>query len=389
MLEKRIAITLLSCTLLTGGCSFSADSLWPSLSSPSSKSVKQINKNITIRPSNEEKANQSLVNLNGGLKPPKLGATNFKVKAPKGGKPTGTLVGNKISTLRDDLKRLQASIDIENNDLQAVRSKSNSNSKTYHDRVAVMRSKLQLGTTPGNPMMVEAWNAAQEQLEKVNDDIGEMNSLSSRVAADASMSAYLLDATRASFGISGAVDEDHQQLEVLEDEVSQTVVLIERLLTELSDDIRRQSNYVANERNQLNTLALAIKNGEFFGPSLASTAYNVSSVKSPNVTSSKTGLNRGRPLVIIRFNQPNVNYEQALYTAVNKVLQNQPNATFDLVAVSSVNGGTAKAALNANETRRNAQNVLRSLVDMGLPPGRVSLSATSSSSGNEVRLYLR
>ncbi|MAR88500.1 MAG: hypothetical protein CMM17_09395 [Rhodospirillaceae bacterium] len=327
--------------------------------------------------------------MSGGLKPPKLGATNFKVKAPKGGKPTGTLVGNKISTLRDDLKRLQSSIEIENNDLQAVRSKSNSNSKTYHDRVAVMRSKLQLGTTPGNPMMVEAWNAAQEQLEKVNDDIGEMNSLSSRVAADASMSAYLLDATRASFGISGAVDEDHQQLEVLEDEVSQTVVLIERLLTELSDDIRRQSNYVANERNQLNTLALAIKNGEFFGPSLASTAYNVSSVKPPNVTSSKTGLNRGRPLVIIRFNQPNVNYEQALYTAVNKVLQNQPNATFDLVAVSSVNGGTAKAALNANETRRNAQNVLRSLVDMGLPPGRVSLSATSSSSGNEVRLYLR
>jgi hypothetical protein len=298
-------------------------------------------------------------------------------------------VGKKISTLRDDLKRLQSSVDIENSDLQTVRSKSNLNSKTYHDRVAIMRSKLQLGTTPGNPMLVEAWNAAQEQLEKVNDDIGEMNSLSSRVAADASMSAYLLDATRASFGISGAIDEDHQQLEVLEDEVSQTVVLIERLLTELSDDIRRQSNYVANERNQLNTLALAIKNGEFFGPSLASTAYNISSVKSSNMRSSADGLNRGRPLVIIRFSQPNINYEQALYTAVNKVLQNRPNATFELVAVSSVNGGTAKAALNANETRRNAQNVLRSLVDMGLPPGRVSLSATSSSSGNEVRLYLR
>jgi hypothetical protein len=389
MLEKRIAITLLSCALITTGCSLSTESLWPSLSSPSSKSAAGISKKITIRPSKEEKTNQSLVNLNGSLKPPKLGATNFKVKAPKGGEPTGTLVGKKIGALRDDLKRLQSSIDIENSDLQTVRSKSNLNSKTYHDRVAIMRSKLQLGTTPGNPMLVEAWNAAQEQLEKVNDDIGEMNSLSSRVAADASMSAYLLDATRASFGISGAVDEDHQQLEVLEDEVNRTVVLIERLLTELSDDIRRQTNYVANERNQLNTLALAIKNGEFFGPSLASTAYNVSSVKSADMRSSTAGLNRGRPLVIIRFNQPNVNYEQALYTAVNKVLQNQPNATFELVAVSSVTGGTAKAALNANETRRNAQNVLRSLVDMGLPPGRVSLSATSSSSGNEVRLYLR
>jgi hypothetical protein len=389
MLEKRIAITFLSYALLTTGCSLSTESLWPSLSSPSSKSAKGISKTITIRSSEEEKANQKLANLSSSLKPPKLGATNFKVKAPKGGKSTGTLVGKKISTLRDDLIRLQSSINIENGDLQTVRSKSNLNSKTYHDRVAIIRSKLQLGTTPGNPVLVEAWNAAQQQLEKVNNDIGEMNSLSSRVAADASMSAYLLDATRASFGISGAVDEDHQQLEVLEDEVSRTVVLIERLLTELSDDIRRQTNYVANERNQLNTLALAIKNGEFFGPSLASTAYNVSSAKSPNMATSTAGLNRGQPLVIIRFNQPNVNYEQALYTAVNKVLQSQPNATFELVAVSSVSGGTAKAALNANETRRNAQNVLRSLVDMGLPPGRVSLSATSSSSGNEVRLYLR
>jgi Mrp family chromosome partitioning ATPase len=100
---------------------------------------------------------------------------------------------------------------------------------------------------------------------------------------------------------------------------------------------------------------------------------------------------RGRPLVVIRFDGANVNYEQALYTAVNRVLQRQPDSRFNLVAVSSVKGGSARAALNSNQTRRNAQNVLRSLVDMGLPPSRVSLSATSSSSGsgNEVHLYLR
>ena len=91
MLEKRIAITLLSCALITTGCSLSTESIWPSLSSPFSKSAKGISKKITIRPSKEEKANQSLANLSGSLKPPKLGATNFKVKAPKGGKPTGTL----------------------------------------------------------------------------------------------------------------------------------------------------------------------------------------------------------------------------------------------------------------------------------------------------------
>jgi hypothetical protein len=391
MLNKQIAVTLIGSALFVSSCSFSTDALWPSLSGASSKGVKAESQRIVIKPSNEEKTKQPLINPVSSALPPKLGVTNFKVKAPQSGKSTGTFVGKKIANLRNDLRRLQASIDNENSDLQSVRVKSNANSKGYHDRVASMRSRLQLGTTPGNPILVSEWNVAQAQLEKVNADIGEMSSLSNRVAADAAMSAYLLDATRAAFGLSGAIDEDHNQLAILEDDVNQTVVLIERLLTELSDDIRRQSNYVANERNELNTLALAIKNGEFFGPSLATTAYSMG-VGNPVVAKTRTSKpNRGRPLVVIRFDGTNVNYEQALYTAVNRVLQRQPDSRFNLVAVSSVKGGSARASLNSNETRRNAQNVLRSLVDMGLPPSRVSLSATSSSSGsgNEVHLYLR
>jgi hypothetical protein len=391
MLNKRIAVTLIGTALFASSCSFSTDALWPSLSGSSPKEAEAVSQRIVIKPSREETAKQPLINPITSTLPPKLGATNFKVKAPQSARSTGTFVGKKITNLRNDLRRLQASIDKENSDLQNVRVKSNSNSKGYHDRVASMRSRLQLGTTPGNPILVSEWNAAQAQLEKVNADIGEMNSLSNRVAADAAMSTYLLDATRAAFGLSGAIDEDHNQLAILEDDVNQTVVLIERLLTELSDDIRRQSNYVANERNELNTLALAIKNGEFFGPSLATTAYTTGVGKSAVEKTRTSKLSRGRPLVVIRFDGANVNYEQALYTAVNRVLQRKPDSRFNLVAVSSVKGGSARAALNSNETRRNAQNVLRSLVDMGLPPSRVSLSATSSSSGsgNEVHLYLR
>ena len=88
---------------------------------------------------------------------------------------------------------------------------------------------------------------------------------------------------------------------------------------------------------------------------------------------------------MIRFDRPNVNYEQALYTAVNRVLQRKPDATFNLIAVSSVSGGVAKSALNSNATRRNAQAVLRSLVDMGLPPSRVMMSAETSANNQETK----
>jgi len=51
------------------------------------------------------------------------------------------------------------------------------------------------------------------------------------------------------------------------------VVLIDRLLNDLSEDISRQSNYVSNERRNLTVLSLAIKNGELYGGSLNNRAF--------------------------------------------------------------------------------------------------------------------
>ena len=65
-------------------------------------------------------------------------------------------------------------------------------------------------------MLTNEWNQAQQQLGTVNADIGRMNNLANRVSADAAMSSYLLEATRAAYGLSGAIDEDHRQLAVLE-----------------------------------------------------------------------------------------------------------------------------------------------------------------------------
>jgi hypothetical protein len=47
--------------------------------------------------------------------------------------------------------------------------------------------------------------------------------------------------------------------------------------------------------------------------------------------------------------------------------------------------------LNSNKAQRFAEGVLRSLIDMGLPPSRVAMSGKTSetSNTNEVHLYLR
>jgi hypothetical protein len=47
--------------------------------------------------------------------------------------------------------------------------------------------------------------------------------------------------------------------------------------------------------------------------------------------------------------------------------------------------------LNSNKARRYAEGVLRSLIEMGLPPARVAVSAKTAAQArsNEVHLYLR
>jgi len=99
----------------------------------------------------------------------------------------------------------------------------------------------------------------------------------------------------------------------------------------------------------------------------------------------------GRPLVVIRFDQPNVDYEQPLYTAVSRALERKPSATFTIQAVAPNAGTAAQVAVNNNTSRQNAENVLRSLTNMGLPADRVSLSAMMSPDiqSNEVRIFVR
>jgi hypothetical protein len=100
---------------------------------------------------------------------------------------------------------------------------------------------------------------------------------------------------------------------------------------------------------------------------------------------------RGSPLVTIRFDRPNPAYQQQLYSAVSQALDRRPNATFDLVAVAPAQGNAGQVALASSAAQRNAESVLRSLAEMGLPANRVKLSATSSRDVDiaQVQLFVR
>jgi hypothetical protein len=95
--------------------------------------------------------------------------------------------------------------------------------------------------------------------------------------------------------------------------------------------------------------------------------------------------------VIIRFDRPKVRYEKPLYTAVRRALERRPNVVFDLVAVAPQQDDPSQITLHSEASKRNAENVFRSLTSMGLAAERVSLSATTKAGvqSDEVRLYVR
>ncbi len=301
------------------------------------------------------------------------------------GSNTGTAVSNAVATLRSQVMTLEDHIAASAQRLAGLHTLASDNATQYHEAKARITARLQVGTTRGNPELVAEWNTAQGALDQLTVNINSLNTLGGDVANDSSTAHYVLDQITATFNVSGAVDEDHRQLSVLEDETNQTIILIDRLLKNVSDDVQRQTAYAANERANLTTLASAIKNGELYGaelgtPMLASQSSPVSQIAYS-----------GTPLVVIRFDRPNVDYQQILYAALSQALQSRPGAGFSVVAVSPTRGTVEAVQLAQTSAKRHAQEVMRSITDMGVPASRLAVASSTdpNATASEVRVFVR
>jgi TolA-binding protein len=296
------------------------------------------------------------------------------------GPDTGTAVNKTIQSLRAQVMGLQQKLAANSGRLVELRNSGAGAAGAYQEAKAHITTRLQVGTTRGNPELVAQWNVAQGQLDALSANVNALNALGTDVTNDSSAAHYALDQIGATFAVSGAVDEDHRQLQLLEDQTSQTIVMIDRLLKEASDAIQRQTAYLANERANLTTLASAIKSGDFYGGGVTSSLGS-----GPAVASA------GAPLVVVRFDRPNVDYQQVLYAALNQALQNRPGANFQVVAVSPTRGTAASVQIAQSTARRHAQDVMRTMTDMGVPATRLNVASTTdpNATASEVRVFVR
>jgi hypothetical protein len=306
---------------------------------------------------------------------------------------SNTFVGQKIVQLRNDLARLESQVSSHGQTLDNIRRETVGTSEKYFQVTAAINARLQAGSTPGNPILTAQFAQAQANLDQINDQVARLNTLSGQIGGDATLASFLLDSAQGALTLSGALEEDHRALKQVQDDVSRTQVAIQRLLNQVTDEVNRQTAYVASERRNLNVLSVAIKNGALFGVSLANTTAPIpaaATIPAAIAPASQATL-RGTPLVTIHFDRPNPSYQQELYSAVSTALDRRPNASFELVAIAPAQGSAGQVALTTSAAQRNAEAVLRSLAEMGLPANRVKLSATTSRDVDipQVELFVR
>jgi hypothetical protein len=389
-------------SVVLGGCSFTQDALWPSLTGDDPKASSAPAQPVANAQRPAAQGQATRVDIPPSPAERAATASGQPQTAQGAVTASSTAVGQRVARMREDVQRLQAGVSGNSQSLQQLRAETVQTSARYYTLVGGINARLQVGTTPGNPILQSQWQEASQELDRISSDIGRMTTLSNQVSSDAALAAFLLESVRAAYGLSGAVEEDHRSLAVLEDEVNRTVVGIDRMLNELSEDVSRQSAYISRERSNLSTLALAIKNGELYGTGLGNRAFTAASADPSAQTGARTGQQQrgaaapqassdSRPLVVIRFDKSNPTYEQALYTAVNRALERKPDARFDIVAVAPSKGTQAQVALAASNSKKNAETVMRSLTNMGLPADRVKLSSKSSGSvqNSEVQVFVR
>ncbi len=304
--------------------------------------------------------------------------------------PTGTFVGGKINQFRNDLSSIQNAISSHNNDFLRFKDLVDEQTSVYQGLSSAIRSRLQIGTTPGNPILVGQWNDAQRALEDIQNNVNNLQIVNNRVTADAALITHLKNAIDSSFFISGAIDEDHNQLKVLNDDVQRTAVLYERLMNELENKITREIRILNDEREYMKELAEDVEVGKF-GGSIASppTGNQTSSQQSSKAGVSElkaAPLNYDNAILVIKFDDSNFDYSEPLFEAISSALEQRPSAGFEVVAVSPTGG-----ASYAEKARDRAAEVFGKIVEMGVPSERLSLTSSNSttSQAEEVHIYLK
>jgi hypothetical protein len=311
--------------------------------------------------------------------PPPSTNLGITLAAIEPGSDTGTPVGQTVQRLRGELSTLRDKVATDVQQFGTLKNTTAQSVTTYQEAKSHIVIRLQVGTTKGNPELVTAWNTGQSALDTLTGNINSFAALGTDLTTDAGRAHTERNTISDTFNMVGGVDEDHRQLTVLQQEATQLAGVLDNLQADVTRNVQRQTAFVANERSSLTALQSDIKNGELYATTGTAPAAG------PTAAAGDTP----KTVITIKFDHPKIEFEQNLYAALNQSLQAKPGASFRVVAVSPTGGSAAAVQKAQREAQHHAQDVLKSMTDMGVPAARVAISSSTDPevSAPEVRVF--
>ena len=339
-----------------------------------------------INDSNEE-------SLDSLLTQDETGSSEENIQTTDNGRinPIFTYVGQRIKEMQEEFNKLDADIKQGEASFKELKYNGIKSAENYHSIVAAIAARLQIGTTPGNPILLNQYEQAQTELADVGAQGQNLVDVGNQIALFSTRVSYLLEQARSAKKLRGAVDEDHRNLSSFQDALKRRNVDVLRTLEDLNETVRRRDIFLAAERRRLTQLANAISVGESFGLGLGTLgslpAINDNESSSQGKRSDNINVSPN-PIAIFRISEQN-NYEQNLFGAISATLDKAPKSRFTLVAVSSSAGNPSEQAERAANARNDVSKLINSLISMGMPADRISVSSLSVANveNTEVRLY--
>jgi hypothetical protein len=366
---------------------------------------------------------------------------------------TGSAISDKVFKLRDQAINLRGKADQNTASFNDLRGKGAAGSIQYHSTVAAITARLETGTTRGNPILMRQLSEAEEALSEVSYSLSRLTALSTEIAGTSAAASTLAREVKQTRELSGAVDEDHVQLDLIRDEVAKIDIQLDNMRGDVAKDVQRQSTYLSTEKKTLDRLSKSIERGEMIRSAeytpppaldarpevgapennqggMATTAGDGSSAlprqtadagppqdnlgssppapilpevgttvqpqaamaqQPPSNMQQPSSGGLGQLLVLVRFNQEVVNYEQPLYQAISDALDRKPDAAFTVVAVAPKSPDKAALQGDQQSAQRHAEAVKASLTQLGLQGARVTSNSISSEAAMvpEVHVYVR
>ena len=346
-----------------------------------------------------------------------------------------TRVGQFAAGLEADLATLGQKIAAEQGQLQALFNSNTQSVEIYYGTLAAIQARLHLGTVENNPVLIEQWNEAQAALDQIAWNNNDLDQLVESLINDAAAINEVRREVQTAGGDPAGSSFDREVLMRLEREATAQLTLVDRLQQESLSALSRQASLVRVQREELASLQDAIRIGDLADTDIATAGVGQMAQPEPTPPESAPAEPlppeppspaaaapppeeetepavqaedpapeppaqevaalplddvKMLPLVIIRFDRPNVVYEGPLERAIRKTLENNPNTQFNLVAVFPPRDDEAALLQAESASWQFAQSVFRSLTEIGVAPEQIEMRTQlkEAAKSNEVHIYV-